>query len=105
MIKRQLPGADTGPANQRAPLRHPEVGLLHLYGSHSLAFFGLASENEHFLAPGNQGLISYFKQKFAPCWESRYLVTNSRLALPKTALAVLRLRNYSGREFVRLLTR
>ncbi len=59
MIKRQLPGADTDPVDQRAPLRHPEAGLLHLYGSHSLAFFGTALENEHFLAPGNQGLINY----------------------------------------------
>ncbi|BCL83861.1 DUF2156 domain-containing protein [Ktedonobacteria bacterium brp13] len=46
-----------------------------------------------------------FKQKFAPCWESRYLVASSRLALPKIALAVLRLRHYSGSGFVRLLTR
>ncbi|HEX4207056.1 MAG TPA: phosphatidylglycerol lysyltransferase domain-containing protein, partial [Ktedonobacteraceae bacterium] len=44
-----------------------------------------------------------FKQKFAPCWESRYLVASSRLALPKIALAVLRLRHYSGRGFVRWL--
>ncbi|BCL77574.1 DUF2156 domain-containing protein [Ktedonobacteria bacterium brp13] len=46
-----------------------------------------------------------FKQKFAPCWESRYLVASSRLAFPKIALAVLRLRHYAGRGFVRLLTR
>ncbi|EFH85080.1 protein of unknown function DUF470 [Ktedonobacter racemifer DSM 44963] len=46
-----------------------------------------------------------FKQKFAPCWESRYLVVDSRLALPKVALAVLRLRHYSGGGFMRLLTR
>ncbi len=37
-----------------------------------------------------------FKQKFHPCWESRYLVANTTLALPKIALAVLRLRNSSG---------
>jgi phosphatidylglycerol lysyltransferase len=37
-----------------------------------------------------------FKQKFHPCWESRYLVSNTRLSLPKIALAVLRLRNSSG---------
>ena len=46
-----------------------------------------------------------FKQKFAPYWESRYLVVVSRLALPKVALAVLRLRNYSGSGFIRLLTK
>ena len=59
MMKRQSPGADADPVDQRAPLRHPEAGLLHLYGSHSLTFFGMAPENEHFLAPGNQGLITY----------------------------------------------
>jgi phosphatidylglycerol lysyltransferase len=46
-----------------------------------------------------------FKQKFAPCWESRYLVASSRLAFPSIALAVLRLRHYAGSGFVRLLTR
>jgi phosphatidylglycerol lysyltransferase len=46
-----------------------------------------------------------FKQKFDPCWESRYLVASSRLAFPKIALAVLRLRHYSGSGLVRLLTR
>ena len=44
-----------------------------------------------------------FKQKFHPSWESRYLVTNTRLALPKIALAVLRLRNYAGGGVTRLL--
>ncbi len=37
-----------------------------------------------------------FKQKFHPCWESRYIVINSTLALPKIALAILRIRNYAG---------
>jgi lysylphosphatidylglycerol synthetase-like protein (DUF2156 family) len=46
-----------------------------------------------------------FKQKFAPCWESRYLIASSMLALPNIALGVLRLRHYSGSGFVRLLTR
>lgn len=44
-----------------------------------------------------------FKQKFQPGWESRYLVTNTTLALPKIALAVLRLRNYAGGGVTRLL--
>jgi lysylphosphatidylglycerol synthetase-like protein (DUF2156 family) len=41
-----------------------------------------------------------FKQKFHPCWESRYLVVNSTLGLPRIARAVLRLRNSSknGRD-------
>lgn len=44
-----------------------------------------------------------FKQKFHPHWESRYIVTSTTLALPKIALAVLRLRNYSGGRSVRLI--
>lgn len=44
-----------------------------------------------------------FKQKFQPSWQSRYLVTNTRLSLPKIALAILRLRNYSGGGVTRLL--
>ncbi len=37
-----------------------------------------------------------FKQKFHPRWESRYVVTNATLALPKIAMAVLRLRTPKG---------
>jgi lysylphosphatidylglycerol synthetase-like protein (DUF2156 family) len=59
MMNRQPPRADADPVDQRVHFRHPEVELLRLYGSHSLAFFGLAEEFEHFLAPGDQGLISY----------------------------------------------
>ena len=44
-----------------------------------------------------------FKQKFHPCWESRYIVINSTLALPKIVLAVLRLRNYSGGGLMKLI--
>ncbi len=46
-----------------------------------------------------------FKQKFHPHWESRYLIVNTTLALPKIALAVLRLRNYSGGILARLITK
>src|SRR5260370_41884525 len=33
--------------------------------------------------------LFYFKQKFHPHWESRYVVASTTLALPKIALAVL----------------
>jgi len=44
-----------------------------------------------------------FKQKFQSSWLSRYLITNTTLALPKIALAVLHMRNYSGGGVARLL--
>jgi phosphatidylglycerol lysyltransferase len=43
-----------------------------------------------------------FKEKFHPCWESRYVVASTTLGLPKIALAVLRVRNYSGGGLLRL---
>ena len=43
----------------------------------------------------NRRTLFNFKQKFHPRWESRYIVTNTRPGLPKIALAILRLRNYS----------
>ena len=46
-----------------------------------------------------------FKQKFHPCWESRYLVANTTVALPGIALALLRLRNYPAGRWTRLLSR
>lgn len=61
----------------------------------------LVTDHLHLLE--NHETLFNFKQKFHPCWESRYLVTNTTLALPKIALAVLRLRNYSGGGVVRLL--
>ncbi len=48
-----------------------------------------------YLLEGRRTLFN-FKQKFHPHWESRYVVINSTLALPKIALAVLRIRNYAG---------
>jgi phosphatidylglycerol lysyltransferase len=50
---------------------------------------------------GDRRTLFNFKQKFHPHWESRYLLTNTTLALPKIALAVLRLRNYQGRRLAR----
>jgi phosphatidylglycerol lysyltransferase len=43
-----------------------------------------------------------FKQKFQPTWESRYVITDATLALPKVGLAILRVRNYSGKNLIKL---
>jgi phosphatidylglycerol lysyltransferase len=59
MMNRQPSMADADPKDQRAQIRHPEAELLRLYGSHPLAFFGLAPKNMHFLAPGGAGLVNY----------------------------------------------
>jgi len=40
--------------------------------------------------------LFHFKQKFQPCWESRYIVISSTLALPRTALALLRVHQSAG---------
>jgi phosphatidylglycerol lysyltransferase len=61
----------------------------------------LVTDRLHLLE--NHETLFNFKQKFQPYWESRYLVTNSTLALPKITLAVLRLRNYSRGGVTRLL--
>src|SRR5438477_6457677 len=61
----------------------------------------LATDGLHLME--HRETLFNFKQKFQPCWQSRYLVTNTTLALPKIALAVLRLRNYSGGGVARLL--
>jgi phosphatidylglycerol lysyltransferase len=51
-------------------------------------FASLVSEQMRLLKTHRS--LFYFKQKFHPCWESRYVVVSSTLALPKTALALLR---------------
>jgi phosphatidylglycerol lysyltransferase len=91
-------------------------------GAHvvSLGMVAMADTRQE-MTPGKRQLISFitdrlglletratlfnFKRKFHPCWESRYLVTNTTLALPRIALSVLRLRNYSGGRLTRLITR
>jgi phosphatidylglycerol lysyltransferase len=86
----------------------------------SLGMVAMADTRQE-MTPGKRQLISFitdrlglletratlfnFKRKFHPCWESRYLVTNTTFALPKIALSVLRLRNYSGGRLARLITR
>ena len=44
---------------QFSQARHLEEEITCSYGSHPLAFFGLAPENEHFLAPDGEGLVNY----------------------------------------------
>lgn len=44
---------------QFAQTRQTEEELTSSYGGHTLAFFGLAPENLHFLAPGGEGLVNY----------------------------------------------
>ena len=61
----------------------------------------LATDGLHLME--HRETLFNFKQKFQPSWQSRYLVTNTRLALPKIARAVLRLRNYSGGGVAKLL--
>src|SRR5436305_10177416 len=61
----------------------------------------LATDGLHLME--HRETLFNFTQKFQPSWQRRYLVTNTTLALPKIALAVLRLRNYSGGGVARLL--
>ena len=44
---------------QFASARNTEEELTRSYGGHTLAFFGLAPENLHFLAPDGEGLVNY----------------------------------------------
>jgi lysylphosphatidylglycerol synthetase-like protein (DUF2156 family) len=59
MMNRQPSIADDGLKDLRIHIPHSEAELLRRYGSHTLAFFGLASKNRHFLAPGGAGLVNY----------------------------------------------
>jgi phosphatidylglycerol lysyltransferase len=86
----------------------------------SLGMVAMADTRQE-MTPGRRQLISFitdrlglletratlfnFKRKFHPSWESRYLVTNTTLALPRIAMSVLRLRNYSGGRLTRLISR
>jgi len=51
-------------------------------------FASLVSEQMRLLKTHRS--LFHFKQKFLPCWESRYIVISTTLALPRTALALLR---------------
>jgi lysylphosphatidylglycerol synthetase-like protein (DUF2156 family) len=58
-MNKQPPIADADPKDQHVRIHQPEAELLRLYGSHTLAFFGLTPKNMHFLAPGGAGLVNY----------------------------------------------
>ncbi|WP_201359708.1 DUF2156 domain-containing protein, partial [Dictyobacter formicarum] len=58
------------------------------------ALAGFVTDRTALLGPSRT--LFAFKQKFDPCWESRYLVANTTLGLPNIARAVLQLRNSSG---------
>src|SRR5438874_3295997 len=47
------------PKEQVADACDTKAELTRYYGNHTLAFFGLAAENLHFLAPGEAGLVNY----------------------------------------------
>jgi lysylphosphatidylglycerol synthetase-like protein (DUF2156 family) len=49
--------------------------------------------SEHLRLLETHRTLFRFKQKFQPCWESRYVVASTPLALPKIALALLRVHN------------
>ncbi len=57
--KEQLASATDTIEKQFTHTRHTEEELTCSYGSHPLAFFGLAPENEHFVAPNGEGLVNY----------------------------------------------
>lgn len=57
--KEQLVSATNTIERQFAQARHLEEEITCSYGNHPLAFFGLAPENEHFLAPNGEGLVNY----------------------------------------------
>ncbi|EFH80207.1 protein of unknown function DUF470 [Ktedonobacter racemifer DSM 44963] len=58
-MSKQPPIAGADPKDRYAQIPQPEAELLRLYGDHTLAFFGLAPKNRHFLASGGSGLVNY----------------------------------------------
>src|SRR5205807_10356603 len=59
MMTLQKKTIDLSPSERRARVPSREAELMHAYGSNSLAFFGQALENSHFLAPHGAGLVHY----------------------------------------------
>src|ERR1700694_4399892 len=59
MIMLQEKMRDLSPSERRVHVPSREAELMRAYGSNSLAFFGQAPENSHFLAPDGAGLVHY----------------------------------------------
>src|SRR5207248_11321299 len=59
MMTLQKKTIDLSPSERRARVPSREAELMRAYGSNSLAFFGQALENSHFLAPHGAGLVHY----------------------------------------------
>ncbi len=55
----QTSPAEPSVEEQFAQARYREEELTSAYGSHTLAFFGFAPENLHFLTPDGKGLVNY----------------------------------------------
>src|SRR5437763_4640552 len=59
MMTLQKKTIDLSPSERCAHVPAREAELMRAYGSNSLAFFGQALENSHFLAPDGAGLVHY----------------------------------------------
>src|SRR5258708_12636362 len=59
MMTLQEKSIDLSPSERHAHVPSREAELMRAYGSNSLAFFGQALENSHFLAPDGAGLVHY----------------------------------------------
>src|SRR6266849_10504041 len=59
MMTLQEKTIDLSPRERRAHVSAREAELMCAYGSNSLAFFGQAPQNSHFLAPDGAGLVHY----------------------------------------------
>src|SRR5260370_11062977 len=59
MIKTQHDITDAYQDEQTAHICQTEAELTRNYGRNTLAFFGLALQNMHFLTPDGEGLVNY----------------------------------------------
>src|SRR5258706_13760405 len=59
MMTLQEKPIDLSPSERLVHVPSREAELMRAYGSNSVAFFGQALENSHFLAPDGAGLVHY----------------------------------------------